>query len=61
LHFAVDVPLFATYSNIHQFPQVGEKCLFDNAHGEIGTADAEGRIAFHNFFHPDSDSGTVGV
>jgi hypothetical protein len=61
LRFAGGVTLLTTYGNIHQFTAVSEKCLFDNVTGEIGTADSEGRTAFRNFIHPDSDSGNVGV
>jgi hypothetical protein len=44
--FARGVPLFTTYGDIHQLPAVGEKCLFYNVPGELGTTNAEGRIAF---------------
>jgi hypothetical protein len=61
LHLAGGVPLFATYGDIHQLPVVGGNCPFENAPNELGTANAEGSIAFQNFTHPDYDSGTVGI
>jgi hypothetical protein len=42
VRFAGGVPIIAGYGDIHQLPAVGEKCLFDNTPGNIGSADAEG-------------------
>jgi hypothetical protein len=49
VRFAEGVPIIASYGDIHQFPAVGEKFLFDNTPGNIGSADAEGRVAFQIF------------
>jgi hypothetical protein len=46
LSFAGGLSLFTTYCDKQQLPAVGEKYLFDNVPGELGTANAEGRIAF---------------
>jgi hypothetical protein len=61
LRFIGGVPLFTTYGNIHQIPAVGEKCLFDNVPGELGTSDAERRIDSRIVLHPETESGTFGV
>jgi hypothetical protein len=61
VRFAGGVPIIASYLDIHQFPAVGEKCLFDNTPGNTGSADAEGRVAFQIFLYPEPDSGTIGV
>jgi hypothetical protein len=60
VRFAGDVPIIASYGDIHQLLDVGKTSLFYNTSGNIGSADAEGRVAFP-FLNPEHDSGTIGV
>jgi hypothetical protein len=61
VRFAGGVPIITTYVDIHQFPVIGNRGLFDNTPVNIGSADAEGQVAFQIALHPEPDCGTIGV